>query len=499
MVEFAVLAPSLLDHATCEVTVELQHKPENEQHQARLLGTAAIPLIDWNTLNNETQVDLQLVDPQQRVCPSLLQQRGTDNADRCLKKRLCHNQPAVTETNGLYGTVKLALNYTQHPVKTDTWSELTPKTGTVASPMMLAPLRSPPERATATTSRAGNTKPTPPLNEDERLQLALAAAEQIVGGVVKTQVVEACNPDLKTAEAEVQIAVRRWEREAECSEQQAKQAEKPLRGKQLGRKKLQHDIVKRNPMMSSLPVMTDSTGSMVLSRNELMRESQDFETSNEAVNWQKLAKMSLSKCRPGKTKEESMRAEANDWKLGRTVLTASGQTRAVFSARSHDRIVAADRIEALRLLVETVGRTPVLCDLPPFARLSLVTKMQLKTVNGGETVFEAGDKADAMYVVKEGLLTVSTSGRPETRLSEGETFGEAALFAAKGVRSSTVRAQIQSVLWELTADAYKTVPLHHSTRSVATKWMIRAKTKQSSTSTAALSGAHDGIVVDTVA
>ena len=133
------------------------------------------------------------------------------------------------------------------------------------------------------------------------------------------------------------------------------------------------------------------------------------------------------------------------------------------------------------------------------ARLSLVTKMQLKTVNGGETVFEAGDKADAMYVVKEGLLTVSTSGRPETRLSEGETFGEAALFAAKGVRSSTVRAQIQSVLWELTADAYKTVPLHHSTRSVATKWMIRAKTKQSSTSTAALSGAHDGIVVDTVA
>jgi len=245
--------------------------------------------------------------------------------------------------------------------------------------------------------------------------------------------------------------------------------------------------------------MTDSTGSMVLSRDELMRESQDFETSNEAVNWQKLAKMSLSKCRPGKTKEESMRAEANDWKLGRTVLTASGQTRAVFSARSHDRIVAADRIEALRLLVETVGRTPVLCDLPPFARLSLVTKMQLKTVNGGETVFEAGDKADAMYVVKEGLLTVSTSGRPETRLSEGETFGEAALFAAKGVRSSTVRAQIQSVLWELTADAYKTVPLHHSTRSVATKWMIRAKTKQSSTSTAALSGAHDGIVVDTVA
>jgi CRP-like cAMP-binding protein len=56
----------------------------------------------------------------------------------------------------------------------------------------------------------------------------------------------------------------------------------------------------------------------------------------------------------------------------------------------------------------------------------------------GESIFEAGDKADAMYVVLDGEAQVDVGGRFH-RLSRGAVFGEMGL-AAPARRMATVRA-----------------------------------------------------------
>src|SRR5262249_62175441 len=58
----------------------------------------------------------------------------------------------------------------------------------------------------------------------------------------------------------------------------------------------------------------------------------------------------------------------------------------------------------------------------------------------GDVIFAEGDKGDAMYVVRNGEVTIEHGGRVIETLGAGRIFGERALIDG-AVRSATVRAK----------------------------------------------------------
>ena len=58
----------------------------------------------------------------------------------------------------------------------------------------------------------------------------------------------------------------------------------------------------------------------------------------------------------------------------------------------------------------------------------------------GEVIFAKGDRGDAMYVIRNGEVTVEHGGRVIETLAGGGIFGEMALIDGS-VRSATVRAK----------------------------------------------------------
>jgi CRP-like cAMP-binding protein len=70
----------------------------------------------------------------------------------------------------------------------------------------------------------------------------------------------------------------------------------------------------------------------------------------------------------------------------------------------------------------------------------------------GAHLFEAGQPADKLYIVKTGSVELldSRSGQIFATLTAGQPFGEQAVLAG-GVRSATARAKEATVCMELTA------------------------------------------------
>jgi len=77
----------------------------------------------------------------------------------------------------------------------------------------------------------------------------------------------------------------------------------------------------------------------------------------------------------------------------------------------------------------------------------------------GEVIFEAGDRADALFVVLEGEAQVEVGGRFH-RLRRGEIFGEMALLSPDK-RMATVRAVEHVRAKRIEADAFLSVLREH--------------------------------------
>jgi len=75
----------------------------------------------------------------------------------------------------------------------------------------------------------------------------------------------------------------------------------------------------------------------------------------------------------------------------------------------------------------------------------------------GESIFDTGDKADAMYVVLDGEAQVDVGGRFH-RLTRGTVFGEMALVAP-GRRMATVRAVEPMHVLKVYADDFRSLLL----------------------------------------
>jgi CRP-like cAMP-binding protein len=114
--------------------------------------------------------------------------------------------------------------------------------------------------------------------------------------------------------------------------------------------------------------------------------------------------------------------------------------------------------ERLRALIEV----PEFRDMAADSRAVLAAAMREEFFAAGETVIEAGEHADRVFVLCEGNLAVTLPGRTGVvrTLERGTLLGELAFFE-DAVRTATVRAGIDSVLLSLPFENFRAFLIAH--------------------------------------
>ena len=79
-----------------------------------------------------------------------------------------------------------------------------------------------------------------------------------------------------------------------------------------------------------------------------------------------------------------------------------------------------------------------------------------RAYKAGETVFREGDDGYVMYVVLDGAVKLSVTGRSVEKVVKGGVFGEMALIDASP-RSATAVAATDCMLVSVTAERFKTL------------------------------------------
>jgi CRP-like cAMP-binding protein len=93
-------------------------------------------------------------------------------------------------------------------------------------------------------------------------------------------------------------------------------------------------------------------------------------------------------------------------------------------------------------------------DLGDGEREELALLLEERDVSAGETLFEAGDEADALLLVARGRIELARRGGAEkVALGEGECFGGLALFAV-GARAVDATGAESSELWLLRREEF---------------------------------------------
>jgi CRP-like cAMP-binding protein len=108
------------------------------------------------------------------------------------------------------------------------------------------------------------------------------------------------------------------------------------------------------------------------------------------------------------------------------------------------------RVEASELIDEL----PLFEDIPVDALNDLAGRVRLRAIAVGQPVFRQGDRPDAFYVVRSGLLEVVEEDRDTgverqiRTLARGESFGELGLVSG-APRAATIRAIKEAELFEV--------------------------------------------------
>lgn len=114
---------------------------------------------------------------------------------------------------------------------------------------------------------------------------------------------------------------------------------------------------------------------------------------------------------------------------------------------------------------EVLQKSPLFEMVSP-AELELAAEMSRpRRFSAGEVVFEEGDLGDSLFVIASGeveVLRKNDAGDLKViqTLAPPEFFGEMSLID-KEYRSATVRARIDSVLLQLTAENFAAFRKHH--------------------------------------
>jgi zinc transporter ZupT len=108
--------------------------------------------------------------------------------------------------------------------------------------------------------------------------------------------------------------------------------------------------------------------------------------------------------------------------------------------------------EDAREVIELLSRSDLLRHLPPQEIQQLLPLVKVQHVTAGTTLFNAGDPANALYIVAEGKVDIlgeadpaSQKARHIARLDAGQAFGEMALLDG-GTRTAMARVTTDSEL-----------------------------------------------------
>ena len=110
---------------------------------------------------------------------------------------------------------------------------------------------------------------------------------------------------------------------------------------------------------------------------------------------------------------------------------------------STNTLSVAERLQAL-------GACPVFTGTPSTELGLLAEIVETEQLEAGETLFEAGEPSDRVYLVASGTLNVLVPGKaePVRQLGPSELLGEYGMFCGL-VRTATIRAATEAVLLSL--------------------------------------------------
>jgi CRP-like cAMP-binding protein len=115
------------------------------------------------------------------------------------------------------------------------------------------------------------------------------------------------------------------------------------------------------------------------------------------------------------------------------------------------------------LVTQRLGATPLLSAIAEEEMRAIARKLQFRTFQRGETIFEAGSAGEAVYLVEEGsarLITPSRDGESFEELKDGEIFGQTALITGKPYLATALAVADLSV-WYLTRADYQELIRNH--------------------------------------
>ena len=111
------------------------------------------------------------------------------------------------------------------------------------------------------------------------------------------------------------------------------------------------------------------------------------------------------------------------------------------------------------LLTESLNHSPSLAPLPLGVREAMLANSELRSLRGGDTLLDRGQKADALFLLQSGSLGVFSETKPGslrllTVLGPGETIGEASILIGQP-QSHTVRALRDCTLLRIPAEDFE--------------------------------------------
>lgn len=114
-----------------------------------------------------------------------------------------------------------------------------------------------------------------------------------------------------------------------------------------------------------------------------------------------------------------------------------------------------------RVLDMVLAISPLFTGLGQEERKELIGKFNLMVVDRGDTVIQEGDEGDALYLIKDGEFSVSTTGMGDqpvvlATLRSGDFFGEVALISDQP-RTATVTALSRGRLMRLSREDFTLV------------------------------------------
>jgi CRP-like cAMP-binding protein len=110
---------------------------------------------------------------------------------------------------------------------------------------------------------------------------------------------------------------------------------------------------------------------------------------------------------------------------------------------------------------QALGICPLFASVRGDGLMLLAEMMCTESLRPGESLFEAGEPSDRVFVLVSGRVEVLLAGanRPLRTMGSGEVLGEYGMFANE-VRTASVRAREDTTLISLDYDRFRSYLLH---------------------------------------